>query len=159
MTLLLPWLALSDQRRLFPDGLVFSSPDAQETWVRSLSHVRLFVALNSLKRLRCLLMRGLTVKQVGDLSENTQTGNPSSLCPLLASRPCSINRHGRIAHRCGRGYASALALMLRLNSRGIRGAMTTHSAPYSLSAMSRSTCLTARRAARSLNVFQCEALL
>ena len=34
MTLLVPWLALSDQRRLFPDGLDFATPEAQEAWVR-----------------------------------------------------------------------------------------------------------------------------
>ena len=34
VTLLLPWLAVSDQRRLFPDGLEFATPDAQEAWVR-----------------------------------------------------------------------------------------------------------------------------
>ncbi|KAK9819394.1 hypothetical protein WJX81_002552 [Elliptochloris bilobata] len=35
VTLLLPWLALSDQRHLFPDGLEFASPDVQEAWVRA----------------------------------------------------------------------------------------------------------------------------
>ena len=47
VTLLLPWLALSDQRRLFPDGLAFASPDAQEAWVRSLICKWLFIAFSN----------------------------------------------------------------------------------------------------------------
>lgn len=34
VNLMVPWLAKSDQKRIFPNGMTFDSPEEQETWVK-----------------------------------------------------------------------------------------------------------------------------
>lgn len=102
VTLLLPWLALSDQRRLFPDSLAFASPDAQEAWVRCLLCIRLAylgACRSGCIARTCLLTTGVTENDVGDQSLDSHPGTPSSSSPLLAPEPCNIEEHGHTEAR------------------------------------------------------------
>ena len=102
VTLLLPWLALSDQRRLFPDGLAFASPDAQEAWVRCLYcvwPVYLEACASGCGARTCLLTTGVTVKDTGDQSLDNHPSTPSSCCLLLASIPQNTDEHSHTEAR------------------------------------------------------------
>ena len=84
MTLVIPWLALADQARVYPNNLTFSSPAEQEKYVRAWVEKRTGFDCN----FKVTFYPGRYASEKGSI---LPVGDPTKYIPDSEVRPYTIN--------------------------------------------------------------------